>query len=222
MKKDKYELTPELKPAVRSASSGWFDAMRDSEIKKSDAVNKLANLLISEYGQSGKAYTDNSPLYLVNDYKVLITTEWVLGYKNAFDKALKAFKKQQAEGKVDGDDAPEPVTEGSIKRYARDFISLLKDNHCIHFNQYGRKENQSELDAKELIKIKKRATDALLDEAKSAMASIRDDALEIRDLANELVVRGGKKVRSPSATKALRALRSIRDSVHKKKLLLLK
>ena len=88
-KTNKYELTPELKPAVRESSSEWFSAAKDSDNKKSSAVTTLATLLKEEYGSSSVTYTDNKPLYLVTEYKTLITIEWLLGYKNAFEKALK-------------------------------------------------------------------------------------------------------------------------------------
>ena len=220
-KTNKYELTPELKPAVRESSSEWFSAAKDSDNKKSSAVTTLATLLKEEYGSSSVTYTDSKPLYLVTEYKTLITIEWLLGYKNAFEKALKKFKKDLAEGVV-GKDAPEPVTKDTVKRYARDFIAALKRDHCIEFNTNGRKLNQAELDKNNLTAIKKRATDAVLDEAKIVLASIKDDVTTIKDLANELVIRGDKKVRSPSAKKALKKLTEVQNIVSKKLEALLK
>ena len=220
-KTNKYELTPELKPAVRESSSEWFSAAKDSDSKKSSAVTTLATLLKEEYGSSSVTYTDSKPLYLVTEYKNLITIEWLLGYKSAFEEALKKFKKDLDEGVV-GKDAPEPVTKDTVKRYARDFIAALKNDHCIEFNTNGRKLNQAEKDKLEAKAIKSRAVTATKKTASSVASNITSMIGDIRDLANELVNRKGDKVRSPSAKKALTQLDRIEKTVSKKLETLLK
>jgi len=211
-KTNKYELTPELKPAVRESSSEWFSAAKDSDSKKSSAVTTLATLLKEEYGSSSVTYTDSKPLYLVTEYKTLITIEWLLGYKSAFEEALKKFKKDLDEGVV-GKDAPEPVTKETVKRYARDFMTALKNDHCIEFNTNGRKLNQAEKDKLEAKAIKSRAVTATKKTASSVASNITSMIGDIRDLANELVNRKGDKVRSPSAKKALTGLISLEKTV---------
>jgi hypothetical protein len=220
-KTNKYELTPELKPAVRESSSEWFSAAKDSDSKKSSAVTTLATLLKEEYGSSSVTYTDSKPLYLVTEYKNLITIEWLLGYKSAFEEALKKFKKDLDEGVV-GKDAPEPVTKETVKRYARDFMTALKNDHCIEFNTNGRKLNQAEKDKLEAKAIKSRAVTATKKTASSVASNITSMIGDIRDLANELVNRKGDKVRSPSAKKALTQLDRIEKTVSKKLETLLK
>ena len=185
-------------------------------------VNKTtAKTTAEELFQELPAVKVATHIYAESEVKNLITIEWLLGYKSAFEEALKKFKKDLDEGVVGGD-APEPVTKDTVKRYARDFMTALKNDHCIEFNTNGRKLNQAEKDKLEAKAIKSRAVTATKKTASSVASNITSMIGDIRDLANELVNRKGDKVRSPSAKKALTQLNQIEKTVSKKLEALLK
>jgi len=193
------ELFQEM-PAVKVATHSHADSelKRREGDKKSEQENgqKFFNALRDVYGKPNVEYKHRTkPLYISNNVKGIIRGEWIERYKAK---------------------AATTVLPATISTYAGAVMSYLEENYPIEFTPTGEAKTQAEKDRDEAKAIKNRGISAVKKEASDISSGITKQIGEIRDLANELVTRGNKKVRSPSAKDALVKLKQIETTVSSK------
>ena len=197
-----FQELPAVKVATHTHAEADFDRRNNDEDSKVVNGQKFCDALTAVYGKVNTVYTHRvKPLYLSSNVKSIIRGEWVERYKKLSDAT---------------------VTPKTVKTYAGAAMAYLESNYPIEFTSTGKASTQAEKDAKTAKQIKERAVSSTKKTASDVASSITKCIGDIRELANELVNRNGKKVRSPSAKKALTQLNQIEASVSKKLETLLK